>query len=172
MLPMLAVTIVTRYKQVSLDASYIGLPRCKMCFWCLVTERQEGRAVCNEMMKASAHLTCNFSVKQSSNGLSSLLLTDWCPGYGWSLLGEEDDATVQICIAYAGGRCLAGSGGQVLAALEADAPALVQEPTSLALCPGCCWEESVPMVWIPPAPSALPWDVLEREKRKVLFIYF
>lgn len=152
----------------------LGCPGAKCAsdaLWLKDKRAEPSCVMCNDTMKPSAHWTCKFSVKRSSNGLSSLLLTDWCPGCGWSLLGEEDTATVQICIAYTGGRCLAGSRGQVLAALEADAPALVQDPTSLALCPGCCWEESVPMVWIPSVPSALPWDILEREKRKLLFIY-
>lgn len=101
-----------------MDAPYMGLPRCKRCFESLVTGRQEGWALCNEMMKPSAHLTGNFSVKYWSNGPSSLLWTDWRLGCSWSLLGEEDAATVQIGIAYTNFRCLMGSGAQVLAGLE------------------------------------------------------
>lgn len=91
-------------------APYMKLPRCKRCLKSLVTERQEGWALCNEMMKWSARLTGNSSMKYWSNGPSSLLWTDCCSGCSWSLLGEEDAATIQIGIAYTDFWCLMGPG--------------------------------------------------------------
>lgn len=118
-LTVLAVAVDARKKWVRLNAFYIGLPRCKMCFWCLVTGKQEGTAVCDEMVKPSTYPTADFPVKHWSDGPSSLLF-DWSMfWHGWSPLRQEDAAMVHMCTAYAGGRWQTGSRAQVLTAGEA-----------------------------------------------------
>lgn len=176
-LTVLAVAVDARKKWVRLNAFYIGLPRCKMCFWCLVTGKQEGTAVCDEMVKPSTYPTADFPC-----WFPSETLIRWAEQPAFWLIDVlawlEPSATGGCChgphvyclcwwemadrIQSPGSHCWGGY-------LKADSPAQVEEPTSL-LCDQLRWvqcEVGTPSA----APSAFPWDALEREKRELcLFI--